>query len=269
MKPYLAIVKMGLWQLRWFTLWWSLSLALLVVITMVVYPPFRDQAAQLNQAFSQLSGTLKALLAGGSADFLSPIGYLSSKLFYLVLPLLFTIMSIGLGSSLLAREERSGTLELLLARPVSRRTVLLAKITTAGVVMAVCGAVTTAVALPFVKVINFGVSMRYVTLAVFAALLLSMLFGTLAFMLTAIGHSARRASIGVAALVAFGSYLIASLEGTVHLLHWPAKLIPYHYYRPNELLTGNIFWPGLIGVLLATILLAVAAWTGFRKRDLG
>ena len=109
MKPYLAIVKMGLWQLRWFTLWWSLSLALLVVITMVVYPPFRDQAAQLNQAFSQLSGTLKALLAGGSADFLSPIGYLSSKLFYLVLPLLFTIMSIGLGSSLLAREERSGT----------------------------------------------------------------------------------------------------------------------------------------------------------------
>ncbi|MBI2368924.1 MAG: MFS transporter [Deltaproteobacteria bacterium] len=44
-----------------------------------------------------------------------------------MLPLLLSVLTIGLGSRLLAKEESEGTLELLLARPVSRAKLLAAK----------------------------------------------------------------------------------------------------------------------------------------------
>jgi ABC-2 type transport system permease protein len=235
---------------------------------MAVYPPFRDQADTLNQSFNQLPEGFRALFSD-TGDFLSPIGYLSSQIYYLMLPMMLSIMAIGLGSSLLAREERDGTLELLLSRPVSRGKLLLAKMLCGLKIMLIAGLAAAVVAVPLAKAINFGVSMRNVALATAVALLLSILFGTIAFTLTALGRSARAASIGIAGLIAFGGYVITSLSGTVTWLSWPAKLMPYHYYRPSEILQGNPNWWGIIGLAVTVIILAVVAWLGFRHRDIG
>jgi ABC-2 type transport system permease protein len=268
MKALMIMVRMGLWQRRWFILWWSLGITAFVVLNLSFYPSFKDRAVQLNESFANLPEGVVDLFSD-TGDFLSPVGYLSSQIYYLLLPLLFSVAAIGLGGSLLAREERQGTLELLLARPVSRTKLLLAKMLCGLISMLLIGAVVTLAAALLIKTLDFGVSMRFVALTTIVALLLSLVFGALAFALTAMGRMARIASLGVASLVGFAGYLLTSLSGTIHWLEWPARLLPYYYYHPSGILQGRPNWPGIIGLAAALLVLAVIAWAGFRRRDIG
>ncbi len=66
----------------------------------------------------------------GGTDFISPVGYLNSQLFFLMLPIILGIFAISLGSDALAGEEGRGTLDLLLSTPLSRRKAVLEKFAT-------------------------------------------------------------------------------------------------------------------------------------------
>src|SRR5690606_32132476 len=108
------------------TIWWSFGIVAFIVLGLIFYPSFKDQAEALEKSFENLSDSVVALI-GGSTDFFSPVGYMSSQIHFIMLPLLLGILTIGLGSSLLAREETENTIESLLARPISRGELLFAK----------------------------------------------------------------------------------------------------------------------------------------------
>lgn len=267
MKRVIAIVRAELWQRRWAMVWWSLGISAFIVINLAVYPSFKEQAAELNNALANLPDAVKDLFSD-NGDFASPSGYLSSQIYYLLLPMLFTILAINLGSSLLARDERAGTLELLLARPVSRTTILLSKAVAGGIVLAVVGAATLVVALAGCRMAGIEIPLQGVIVTTLVSLALATFFGTISFALTALGRNARLASIGLASLVALASYLVSSLSQTVHWLEWPAKLSPYTYYHTSAILTTASSGRKLaLALLVAIIILLVGAWFGFRRRD--
>ncbi len=222
-----AVIRNELWQRRWSLLWWSIGVGAFVALDVALYTTVKSDAQQLNQALSHLPGAIRSLFSGG-ADFLSPTGFLSARIYYLLLPLLLTILSIGLGSSLIGKEEKQGTLELLLARPISRTRLLIGKV-----------------------------------LAGLSILTIVSLVALIAAVVTA-----HPAGTGIAALVAFASYLIASLESLVDWLAWPAKASVYHYYHPNEMLGGASGSKTMVAFAIGIVALGIAAWLGFRRRDL-
>src|SRR5690349_7459548 len=120
---------------RWSIWWWALGIIAFVALELSVYPSIKSQAKQLNQLLERLPDTVRALF--GANDLFSPTGYLNSRLFYLLLPLFFSILAIVLGSSLLAREENDTTMELLLGRPLSRGRLMMAKLISGLLVIAV------------------------------------------------------------------------------------------------------------------------------------
>lgn len=264
MKP---ILTWTLWQRRASIVWWSLGVAFFVVLTLAFYASFRDQAAQLNQVLDRLPSAARSLFAGDNSSLLSPEGFLNARLYYLMLPLLLGILAIGLGSSLVAKEEDDGTLELLLARPVSRARLLAAKALAGFFIVAAVSLVALVTTLIVCRLVQLNEPVSRIILANFLCLLLSLLFGAIAFCLTTIGR-ARSWSIGLSVLIALGGYIIASLESTVHWLHQPAKILPYHYYRPNDILQGNFVWQNAVGFLAAIAALGFISWLAFRQRDL-
>jgi len=262
-----AIVRSELRQRRWSILWWSLGIGAFVALDVLLYITVKGDAAQLNAALSHLPTAVRSLFSDG-ADLLSPTGFLSARIYYLLLPLLLTILSIGLGTSLIGKEEKQGTIELLLARPISRTRLLLGKVI-AGLLILTCVSVVAALtAVATVHPAGLDVSRRDVALTTLASTLLSILFGAIAFLLCALGRPWRGAATGIAALIAFASYLIASLESLVDGLKWPAKLSPYHYYQPNDMLSGASGKKVMLTYAVGIIALGVAAWIGFRRRDL-
>ncbi len=264
----IPIIKWNIKQRKWSIFWWSFATATLVVITLAFYPSFRGQAQELQKSISQLSDSTIALFSDTDQIF-SPIGYLSSQIFYLLLPMLLSILAIGLGSSLLAREEDSGTIEMLLARPVARARLVADKALVGLIILTIVSTIAIVCLLVMSKLVSLAVPLPAIIVAALSSAALALVLGSISFFITCLGQTARMASIGVAALIGIGGYIISSLTPVVHWLHWPAIASPYHYYHPAEFLGGSYHWPDLAGLFLVPILLGAASWRAFRRRDLG
>jgi len=263
-----GVIFWTLWQRRWSIVWWAAGLTAFIFINMVFYPSFRDQSAEFEKTFAQIPDTAKALLSD-TGDFLSPVGYLSSQIFYLMMPMLLGILAISAGASLIGREEKEGTIELLLARPLSRTKLLAAKATTGAAIVIAIGIVGTMVTTVMAKAVDLAVPFGAVMLAGLAATALALSFGAVAFMISVLGSLGRAASIGVSTVVALGGYILVSLAGTVSWLAWPAKAFPFYYYHPGEILEGTYHWSNMLFILVLAVVCGVVSWLAFRRRDIG
>jgi ABC-2 type transport system permease protein len=266
MTGTLAIIKSELWQRRFSIVWWSIGVAAFIAVNLAFYPSFKDQSQQLSEAMSQIPESAVALFSD-TGEFFSPVGYLSSQVFYLMLPLLLGILAISLGSSLLAREEKDGTLELLLSRPISRSALLTGKLIAGLVITLIPAIVATLVTIGLAKLVELEVSTKGILLASVAATLLSLSFGGIAFLLTALGKM-RIASVAIATLFALGGYIISSLTDIASWLKWPAKLFPFSYYMPAEIMNDNYNWMNILYILGLLTVCVFCAFIVFRKRDI-
>ena len=260
-----AIIRWTLWQRRWSVLWWSIGIVSLAALTLGFYPTIHDQAAQLNKSFGGLSNSTLALFGG--TDFFSPVGYLNSQLIYLMLPLLLTILGIGLGSSLIGREESDSTIELLLARPISRTKLLLAKALAGGLNILIVTAIGSAAIILLAQAVHLGIPLGNIAAACFACFMLVLTFSALAFLLAATGRG-RAAALGVTVVYALGGYIVGSLAATVHWLKTPSLVFPYHYYQSADILRGTFDWSSIVFFAAFTLGCLLLAWLSFRRRDI-
>jgi ABC-2 type transport system permease protein len=264
MKP---IILTELRRRRMSIFWWTLGLVALVSLTLAFYPSIKSQTAELNKSFGNLSPTVTNLFSD-TGDFFSPVGYLSSQIFYQMLPLLLSALAISLGSSLLAREEQEGTIELLLARPISRGRLLLAKALSGLLILAIVEGLCLLCTVVLAAVVNTGIGIGGIVFVSILALLMATMLGAISLALTALGGASRRASIGIASLVGLAGYLATSFESSVHWMVWPARFLPFHYYHPANILRGTYSWGVAVAFIAITLVLAVIAWLGFRRRDI-
>lgn len=262
----ISVIKWEIWQRRWFIFWWILGIFIFIFINLIFYPSFKDQAAELEKSLASIPESARALFSD-TGDFFSPVGYLSSQVFYFLLPMLMGIASIVLGSSLIAREEKEGTIELLLSRPISRSRLLAAKALAGTKILIVIGLVETAGIVVMAKVVDIPVAADNIALATLASTLLAWCFGAVAFAITSLGK-ARIASVGLATVFALGGYIIASLSGAAKWLKWPAKVFPFHYYQPAAILESKYNWANMLFVVGVVALCAVVSFIAFRRRDI-
>ncbi|HVX56121.1 MAG TPA: ABC transporter permease subunit [Candidatus Saccharimonadales bacterium] len=264
MRP---IVRWSLWQRRWSTLWWAVGIAGFIVLTLVFYPSFKNAGGALEKSFSNLPKAALGLF-GGSSDFFSPIGYLNSQIFFLMLPLLLTMLAVALGSSLIAGEEKDATLETLLARPVSRTKLLFAKALAGTIELVVVSAVAVATVVICARIFGLdSVPSSAVALAGVNSFLLAYCTGAIAFLLAATGR-ARSAAMGVAAMIGFGGYLISSLAGTIDWLKGPAKVFPFNYFQSEAILRQTYHWRSALYFAAVIVGCAILSYAVFRRRDL-
>src|SRR5581483_10265869 len=130
-----VVSRWTLWQKRWTIFLWCAGLVFFVFLTLIFYPTLQHQSTQLDKSFSQIPQTAKQLFTDTN-DIFSPVGYLSSQIFYLLLPLLLGILAINQGVGLIGKEESNNTIEMLLARPLSRGRLLFGK-AAAGLIIVV------------------------------------------------------------------------------------------------------------------------------------
>ena len=110
-------------------IWWIAgSFGYLVAIT-ATYTFFVQQQSAYESLLADYPDALLAMFGveSGAALF-SPDGYLTSQAFGWLVPLLTLALGIGVGAAAVAGEEEAGTMDLLLALPVTRTSVILQKL---------------------------------------------------------------------------------------------------------------------------------------------
>lgn len=259
-----SILTKSLWDQRRGLLWWFLGIAALGIITVALYPSV-GAAPEMELLFEDLPPVAEVFV-GEIVDITSPEGYLNSQLYAMVVPLLFMIYTIAQGSGAIAGEERTGTMDILLANPVPRWRIVVEKFGTmllGGFVLAfstwlsiVVGAV----------LVDMEISLLRLAEATIGALLLAYAFGALALLLgCATGQ--RGISIGVSAGIGVAAYL---LNGFALIIDWlePYRFLsPFYYYLANDpLYNGLDPWHTLVLIALTLIQLAAAVYA-FQGRD--
>jgi hypothetical protein len=74
--------------------------------------------------------------------------------------------------------------------------------------------------------------------------------------------------VAVAVAISFGGYILASLSTLTDWLQNPAKLAPFHYFAPLEILRGHIPRGLTVYLVGVAVVGAVLAYVGFRRRDI-
>jgi ABC-2 type transport system permease protein len=247
--------------------WWSLGLVGLVALMVSVYPTVRDNPS-LNKLVEDYPEALKAFIAfGGQVDYTSAAGYLGSELFSFMVPLLLLVAAIGAAAGAIAGEEERGTLELLLANPLSRRRLVLEK--TAAVTAEVLGLGLVLLLSLWIGARSVGmeISFGHLASATASAVVLAIAYGAVALLVGA--ATGRRAlAIGVTAAAAVAAYLVNGLAPLVDALEIPRKLSPfYHYAAGDPLRHGLAVSHSLVLVAIAAAA-TVIAQEAFARRDL-
>lgn len=252
-------------RLRWRSLmWWSIGVIALVALSDAFYPSIAGDPS-LNDVMEQIPESLRPLI--GPEDITSPVGYLASQLYLSLLPALLLIFAIGRGSSSLAGEEEDHTLDLLLAQPISRRSLYLQKflgICVGLVVLAAASWLPTAILAGPTGLEIPASSLASATLQLFA---LATLFASLAL---AVSSSAGRKSVGiaVAAGVAFVTFLIDGLGQTIDWLGNLRPLLPWRWYDATGALTDGFLWSSFLVLVGASVVVAAIGLVLFERRNL-
>jgi ABC-2 type transport system permease protein len=259
-----------LWELlrrKMFTLWWTVGVSGLIGLTVMSYLAIEEEAQQIDEAFAELANSAGTFFGG--TDFFSPVGYLSSQIYYIMLPLLLIILVMTLVSSLMSRDENDTTVELTLARPISRRKLLLAKGLAGLIIVAIVGVLSYAVTAATVALVDLDINGWHLLLTHALSFAFAASFGVISFTLIAASRATRKFAGVAAILLSFGGYIITSLAGFVDMLEPVAKAMPYHYYDTEALLKGTVD-NGLL-IYLAGILVVgvVVSAIGYSRRDIG
>lgn len=251
---------------RRFMSWWALGLFAFVLLQIVFYPSIRD-ASGLNDYAKNMSDTMRALFVGGETDLTSAAGYLNSQIFAFAAPLLLLILGVGLGGGLIAGDEERGTLDYLLAQPLTRTSVLLQRLG-ALIICIAAGALVVELSVAIGgPVFDLTLSVGKMTAATISCALLAILFGVLALAIGAIAPGKGRA-IGLAGALAVGAWVLDGLGQAVDSLEPLRPLSPFYQALGHSPLREGPPWGGWVLLCAATIACAAAAVYGINRRDI-
>ena len=250
-------------------LWWAVGIVTLVLFTVALYPSLKGEES-LNEVVDQMPEALRSMFGIDEAiPLTSAPGYLQGRLFGSLLPLILIVFGIGLGARAIAGTEQEGTLELLLANPVTRRTVVVQRYV-AVVAMLAALVVIFAVSLVVLGA-PFGaledVPLTGLAGAVAGVFGIALLHATVAFGVGA--ATGRRAwALSSATVVAVAGYLFQGLLGLTDALRPIRFVLPWHWYLGRNMLAQGVAPDPIVVPLVLSAAIFAGGAAAFLRRDL-
>jgi ABC-2 type transport system permease protein len=246
------------------TLWTVSAIAILLVMAGVAMPMY----AEFGEGYIGLMDEMPEWLAVVYGDSMGSVaGLVGMAMFALMSPLVLLVYAIALGTGAAVGEEEGATLGLLLANPISRSRVLLAKASVAGLGILLIGVLIWLGIEAIAAVVGIDMEGQDTFAATVHLMALALLFGALSLAVSAWTGSAML-GLGVAGITAVVSYVVNTWLPIAQGLEDLARFSPWHLYAGAEALTRGID-PMLLALALGTAAaLLVAGFVGLRRRDL-
>jgi ABC-2 type transport system permease protein len=232
------VLLRSLSELRAQILWFGFGLALYGASMIWLFPAFEDVIGDLADQYPP-----EILAFFGGADLGHPAGFITVE--YQSFAVLILIIFAAVASTgLLAGEEGRGTLESLLAEPISRTRLILEKggaFLTASVLLCSLVCAGWLLSVPFVD-LHGDLTVAGLASATFGALPTMLFFGGLGFWLGALAPS-RGSAVAILVAVAVAAYIGASLAQAIEPVSWLRYVSPYYYSDAARwLLEGPVWW---------------------------
>jgi ABC-2 type transport system permease protein len=231
-------------------------------------------AAIVGALFPSLGGSIGKLdIPHGLGDFigggdLSTIaGWLRAEVVSVYGPLVFAGIAITSASATTAGEEEDRIFSLVLAHPVPRERLLLAKAGAIALMLVALAALVFGGLLLALELAGGGVGVANLAAVSLSLLMLGLVVEGLALALGA-GTGRRGLAGGGAAAVVLGMFLVNGLAPAVSAISWLRYVSVFHYYEGADPITTGFDWSGIAVLAVLAVVLVTAAVVGFARRDL-
>ncbi len=231
----------------------------------IFYSAFSDALRSLANA-----GTIpKELFNFGSGSLFTLPGALTLGLEHPISLAMLGVFAVGATTGAIAGERQRGTLEVLLARPISRRTLY---ITVAVALLAVIGLVLAAILAGMAIGAATQGLLNQIDLGklplVFANGLL--LWGAFAAfgLATSVSFDRTGPALGLTMAYVLLNYFLEILGSLLTDAAWTQKYSLFHHFQPGQILTGKADALDFIILAVAVVIPVVYALIAFPRRDL-
>lgn len=244
--------------------WWVVGVVAVVIFSIAFYPAIEGSPG-FDELMTQLPESVRPLI--GTLDITSPIGYLLSQVYLFFLPAVFLVYAIGRGASTIAGEEEAGTLDLLLAQPISRLRLYVTKAVTLIIGVCVLGIASWLPTLFLGPVLGLDLPWWNLLAVTLQLVLLACFFAVVALAVaSAIGRRTIGAAVGAA--LAFITYLIDGFGQSIEWLEGLRPISPWYWYDPTSALADGVVIPGALVLIAASLVVAVVGGWSFQRRSL-
>lgn len=247
---------------------YSIGIAALMVMMVAVYPSIRDTGAELDAYAESMPESLRDAFGLAADSIASPSGYLMSQLYSNMFPLVLLVLAIALAAWSIAGSESEGTLEMLLANPVSRVSAAVGRVAGMWLLVALVTIVGTAVLAMTSPPVGLDDGLPWWGLwsAGVATYALVMLQASLGFAVGAATGS-RGAAIAAATVFAVLGFVAQLVGSAADALSWLRDLSPWYWLMNSSPLTEA---PGVLNTAVPLGLAVVITAAGivlFDRRD--
>lgn len=260
-----AIFRRRLFKNWLMILGWGIGLGLLAYYLFDIFEMFSQQEVNLQQYLNALPEGLLAFFGGEDVDFFSPSGFLHLE-FFSYMPIILGIMVVTSAANLITRSEEEGSLELILAQPVSRSVVFWSRTLALILSLSLILVIVWGGAAIGLELHEFDITQGQLIWPFISLLSILMLFLSLALFLSMVLPTSGSASLTAGSLV-IASFFISSLARIDENLEGINRFSPLKYYQGGAAVEGlktNYLWL-LFGLALFFLILA---WFFFVKRDM-
>lgn len=262
--PDRVIARKALRDLRWHVLGFGVGIGVTAALIVFIYPAYSDALKGV-----ELPSFYESLFGEGVTDLAAPRNFVQLE-FFSWAPILLAVFAIIAGTAALAGEEGAGTLELLLAQPVTRRSLFLGKLlglALAAIVIHALSSVGFLLSAPFVD-LKGELTTLELAAATFSSLPFTFAFLTLS-MLVATLTPTRGLAAGLLTVVTVAFYLMNVFADLVPGLDWLRYVNPLYYSDAQQVLTGSVVWWHQALLVAGALVLAVLAVVFFERREIG
>jgi ABC-2 type transport system permease protein len=203
----------------------------------------------------------------GGADYGTITGWFRGEIGDVYAPFVIAALAIASAAGMTGGEEEDRILALVLAYPVRRSRLVLAKAAAVAlIVLAVAFAVWIGL-LAGVAAGGGGITVAHITALSIQLAFLGCAVGAVALALGAATGRRGLAGGGAAAVTALG-WLVSGFAPLVGAIAWLKYLTLFYYYAGHDPLAHGVGVPGLVVLGLVSLVLTGAAMLAFERRDL-
>lgn len=246
---------------------WGAIVVGFTLMILAIFPSFSQMGDQITELMASVPAEFSKALGMDEETWSSIIGFYGTY-YGIYITLLMGIFTASTGATIIGKEERDGTAEFLLTRPISRGTIVKSKY--AALVTLFVGIYVVQTVFAAVGMVVFGENVAwdvFTTMHIHGFVLIG--FFTAAGVLMSSFLSPKLNYMGPVVGMIFGCFFLDAISNAADAVSWMGYISPYHYLKlqgVNGVLETN--WAVSVVMLAVAAGLLTLAYFRYLKKDI-
>lgn len=246
---------------------WIVSLSLLLVTFLSLYPSFSNDVESMKKILANLPPMIKSGIGFSMDTFFSIYGFVAYLLTFAMLA--GSIQAMNLGVNIFSKEENGKTADFLITKPISRTSIFVSKFLAAFFILLITNIYFCSVAVVMSVIVSVGdFNLGTLILVLFKMGLVQLIFLAVG-VLTALLIRKIKSSIAVSLPVVFGLFATGMI-GAILDINEVKYLSPFKFFDAEYIINNNSYEIGFLMIELAIVVIATTiSFIMFIKKDIG